>query len=113
MANFFADNDDLKYYFEKRIDWKAVVDLMERDYKGEDAPADWREAASTYEDVLNLFGEFGAEAIAPHAEAMDRFGTKLVDGKVEMSPVIKFAASATLYPSSKAALGPIASTFAK
>ena len=33
MANFFHDNDDLKFYVEKGIDWEPLVRATEMDYR--------------------------------------------------------------------------------
>ena len=30
MASFFKDNDDLLYYFERGLDWGALIDATER-----------------------------------------------------------------------------------
>ena len=32
MANFFKDNDDLQYYFDKGIDWDSLVRVTEREF---------------------------------------------------------------------------------
>ena len=48
MANFFEDNDDLQYYFDKGIDWEPLVRLIEHDFKAPEGFADVDEAKATY-----------------------------------------------------------------
>ena len=38
MASFFHDNQDLQYYFDKGVDWDALVRLTEADLKAPAAP---------------------------------------------------------------------------
>ena len=37
MANFFKDNEDLQYYFDKGIDWEPLVRITEHDFSDADA----------------------------------------------------------------------------
>ena len=32
MANFFKDNDDLQYYFDKGVDWDSLVRITEHEF---------------------------------------------------------------------------------
>ncbi|NJK33171.1 MAG: hypothetical protein HC927_12620 [Deltaproteobacteria bacterium] len=86
MANFFADNDDLHYYFDKGIDWDPVVRITEWDYKAVDAPASLQEALDTYRDFLNLIGEFAGDEIAPYVHELDTQEQGIVDGEVISGP---------------------------
>ena len=61
MANFFKDNDDLRYYFEKGIDWKAIVDVTEVSTSTDDGFASTEEAIEFYRDIAEMVGEFVAE----------------------------------------------------
>ena len=45
MANFFKDNEDLQYYFDKGIDWGPLVRITEHDF----ADADRRAAEAVIE----------------------------------------------------------------
>ena len=72
MANFYKDNDDLRYYFERGIDWEPIVRANEADFRAEGAPADLREALDFYRDTVEMVGEFVATEIAPHAAEIDR-----------------------------------------
>ncbi len=82
MGNFFKDNDDLQFYFERGIDWEPIVRLTEFDYRAEDAFTSPEEARSFYRDVAEMVGELTANEIAPHAAEIDREGVSLVGGEV-------------------------------
>ncbi len=82
MANFFTDNHDLQYYFEKGVDWEPLVRLTEYDFKAPDTYATADEAVEFYRDALTMAGQFVAEEIAPYGAEIDRKGVELVDGEV-------------------------------
>jgi 3-(methylthio)propanoyl-CoA dehydrogenase len=88
MANFYEDNEDLRFYVEKAIDWRPLVELAEHDLKAPDAPASTEEAVELYRDVLRLFGRLSAEEIAPKAAQIDREGLEFRDGNVVFPPVL-------------------------
>ncbi len=81
MANFFEDNDDLLYYFDRGIDWEPLVRLVEHDFKAPESFEDLEEARSTYRDIVTMVGEFAAEEIAPVSPEIDREGASMVDGE--------------------------------
>ncbi len=89
MANFFKDNDDLRYYFEKGIDWEPVVAISEYDYRAPDGPKNAEEALELYRDVAEMVGEFVAEEIAPHGLEIDEQGVTLEDGEAVFPPALK------------------------
>lgn len=82
MPSFFDDNADLKFYFEQYLDWGPLVELTEYRYRAQDAPKDAAEATAFYREVLELVGQFAADEVAPHAEAIDREHPVLNDGIV-------------------------------
>ncbi|MEQ9079220.1 MAG: hypothetical protein RLP09_35505, partial [Sandaracinaceae bacterium] len=86
MANFFKDNDDLQFYFERGIDWTRLVELTEHDFRAPDGPGDVKEAVELYRDIANLVGEFVAAEVAPHAAQLDREAVDLVDGEAVHPP---------------------------
>lgn len=86
MANFFADNEDLKFYVEQYIDWEPLVRLVEYDFKMKDGFANNAEALEFYQDMLNMVGELVANEIAPRAQAIEHNPVKMVDGEVVSSP---------------------------
>ncbi len=81
MTNFLKDNDDLRYYLEKGIDWDVLARLVERDFSAEGGFSDADEARQFYSDILEMVGEFVAEQIAPHALEIDREGVRFEDGE--------------------------------
>jgi 3-(methylthio)propanoyl-CoA dehydrogenase len=86
MANYFRDNDDLQYYFEKGIDWESIAKITEFDYRAKDGFADAAEAVEFYREVATMIGEFVAEEVAPVAAAIDAKGVTLVDGEAVVPP---------------------------
>jgi alkylation response protein AidB-like acyl-CoA dehydrogenase len=85
MANYFTDNEDLQYYFDKGIDWDSIVQLTEY-AKTDDAIATTQEAVELYRDMLEMFGKLVAEEVAPIGAEVDRIGAELVDGEAKMPP---------------------------
>jgi alkylation response protein AidB-like acyl-CoA dehydrogenase len=78
MANYFDDNQDLRYYFEQGIDWTHLANAM-------GASTDAEELKSTFGEILDVFGKFAAEEIAPRAAMMDQKGTRMENGAVVVS----------------------------
>ena len=86
MANFYKDNDDIRFLF-KHLDLGALAEICEEGFKFagqfDHAPADAAEAIRNYEMVLDSLGQLCAEFIAPRAEGVDREGNELnADGTV-------------------------------
>jgi len=86
MANFYTDNDDIRFLF-RHIDLAAIAEEMEENFRfaGEFdyAPADADEAIRNYDMVLESLGQLSAEFIAPRSEDIDRQGNTLnEDGSV-------------------------------
>jgi alkylation response protein AidB-like acyl-CoA dehydrogenase len=79
--NFFEDNDDLRYYIEKGIDWEPLVRISEADFRAPGAPKSTAEALAFYQETLGLIGAFVADEIAPHAAQLDREAVDFVDGE--------------------------------
>jgi alkylation response protein AidB-like acyl-CoA dehydrogenase len=83
MANFFTDNDDLRFYFDKGIDWAPLVDVTEYGYRTKDGFKNEQEAVSFYREVIEMTGELVATEIAPRAAQIDREDNVLSNGEVE------------------------------
>jgi 3-(methylthio)propanoyl-CoA dehydrogenase len=86
MANFYTDNDDIRFLF-KHIDLKKLAQVIEEDFRFakefDHAPANADEAVKNYDMVLNSVGQLSGEFIAPRAEGVDRQGNTLnEDGSV-------------------------------
>jgi alkylation response protein AidB-like acyl-CoA dehydrogenase len=95
MANFFDDNDDIKFLFD-HIDLAAIAAVQEDGFTrndgpgGEYAPADAADAIDNYRRILKIVGDVAANFIAPRAEEVDRDGNTLNgDGTVTLGPRVQ------------------------
>lgn len=86
MANFYTDNEDLKFHLQHPL-MQKIVALKERNYsekdKYEEAPFDFEDAMDNYDKVLEIVGEICGDIIAENAESVDEEGPKVVNGHVE------------------------------
>jgi alkylation response protein AidB-like acyl-CoA dehydrogenase len=82
MASFYDDNDDLRWYMDKGLDWSELVHLTEYEGRAPDAPASTADAVASYRAVLGLFGEFAAETVAPLAKHVDTQKMHVAGGEV-------------------------------
>jgi 3-(methylthio)propanoyl-CoA dehydrogenase len=89
MENFFKDNADLQFYFEKGIDWEPLVRLTEGDFKIEGSPANLKEAMNSYREMADLIGEFVANEIAPFGAKIDEEGVHLEEGEAVFPPTLQ------------------------
>ncbi len=83
MPNFFKDNEDLHYYFDKGIDWDSIVRLTERDFSDRNNGGfkTRSDAVAFYREIAEMVGQFVADEIAPHAAQLDHEGIEYVDGE--------------------------------
>lgn len=82
MANFFTDNDDLLYYFEKGLDWGPLVEATERGLKGDEGgPATVADAVASYRDMAEMVGRFVADEVAPAGIEIDKQPITMKDGE--------------------------------
>ena len=85
MANYFLDNTDLVYQFE-RLDLKEVVELTEDNYKQAKkfnyAPVNYEDAIENYRKIMEVVGDIAANYIAPRAASIDEEGAVFENGKV-------------------------------
>ncbi len=88
MANFFKDNADLRYYFERGVEWEPIVRLVERDFGDPDGFSTVDEAVEFYVEVASNIGEFVANEVAPRAAQIDREGLIYEDGEVLFPPAL-------------------------
>jgi len=95
MANFFEDNDDIKFLFD-HIDLAAIAAVQEDGFTrnggpgAEYAPANAADAIDNYRRILKIVGDFAANFIAPRAEEVDRDGHRLnEDGTVTLGPRVQ------------------------
>lgn len=87
MGNFFDDNDDLRFYLEKGLDWEPLVRLTEYDFRSEGGFSSTAEAVDFYREVLTLVGGFASDEIADRIRELDRAHPKLADGEVVYPPI--------------------------
>jgi alkylation response protein AidB-like acyl-CoA dehydrogenase len=84
MGNFYHDNDDLRFYVERGLDWEAIVSLTENDFTDEGGFGSTAEAVAFYGDILEAMGDFAANEVAPRAAIIDHTPLELVNGEVRV-----------------------------
>ena len=88
MANFFTDNDDIKFLFD-HIDMAELATLQEDGFTQTDgqgyAPLDAADAIDNYRRILHIVGQIAGDHIAPRSETVDHEGNVLnEDGTVTL-----------------------------
>lgn len=86
MSNFFKDNEDLAYYFDRGIDWEPLVRFNEWDYRSADGFKNAADAVTFYREIAEMVGEFVATEVAPHSARVDRDGVRFENGEAMCSP---------------------------
>ena len=91
MANFYTDNEFLKFHLKSPL-MEKIVNLKENDFKNnpgvelseseEYAPLNYEDALDSYDKVLEIVGEICGDIIDPNAEAVDAEGPTLKDNRV-------------------------------
>jgi alkylation response protein AidB-like acyl-CoA dehydrogenase len=82
MANYFTDNDDLRFYMKERnIDWAQLVEITEYGYRTKEGFKGVPEALEFYTQVAEMVGELAGDEVAPRAAKIDREETHLVGGE--------------------------------
>lgn len=80
--NFFADNEDLRWYVERGVDWAPLVEATEYGFRAPDAMKDVGEAVAFYREVLESVGELSAKYVGAKSSAMDREHPRVEGGAV-------------------------------
>ncbi|MFV1966856.1 MAG: acyl-CoA dehydrogenase family protein [Pirellulaceae bacterium] len=92
MANFFLDNEDIKFSFE-HFDLREIAELQERDTENGDADfgsVDVDDCVDNYRRILEIVGQVAAETLATNAEEVDNDGNTLNDdGTVTLHPKVQ------------------------
>jgi hypothetical protein len=90
MANFFLDNEDIRFLFE-HLPLAELAAVQEDDFSMTDgtgaeyAPLDAEDALDNYRRILTIVGDLAANQIAPRAERIDAEGNTLnPDGTVTL-----------------------------
>ena len=85
MANFYTDNENLKFHLTHPL-MEKIVRLKERNFADKDiydyAPVDFEDTLDNYDKVLEIVGEITGNIIAENAESVDHEGPTLVDNQV-------------------------------
>jgi alkylation response protein AidB-like acyl-CoA dehydrogenase len=86
MANFYTDNEDIKFHLEHPL-MQKIVELKERQFADKDkydyAPRDFEDAMDNYDKVLDIVGEICGDVIWENAESVDQEGPQVIDGHVK------------------------------
>ncbi len=86
MANFYTDNEDIKFHLGHPL-MEKIVALKEQNYtqaeKYEDSPRDYEDAFDNYDKVLEIVGDICGEIVAVNAESVDNEGPQVIDGHVQ------------------------------
>ncbi|MDP6044111.1 MAG: acyl-CoA dehydrogenase family protein, partial [Phycisphaerae bacterium] len=95
MANFYSDNEDIKFLF-RHMDIAHTAEIMEEKFRFHEefdyAPENADDAIDNYERILEIIGRISADEIAPTAEDTDIVGNVLNDdGSVTYAPGISNA----------------------
>ncbi|MHC4142032.1 MAG: acyl-CoA dehydrogenase family protein, partial [Planctomycetota bacterium] len=93
MANFFEDNEDIRFLFD-HLDLRAIADVQEDGFTHTDdspyAPLDADDAVDNYRRILEIAGDVAANTIAPRADTIDRSGNVLnADGTVTLNQAMQ------------------------
>jgi alkylation response protein AidB-like acyl-CoA dehydrogenase len=87
MANFFEDNEDIRFLFD-HLDLRGIATVQEDGFGRADvpyAPRDADDAVDNYRRILTIVGDVAANTIAPRAGRIDREGNILnEDGTVTL-----------------------------
>ena len=90
MANFYNDNEDLKFHLGHPL-MKRIIDLREDNSysdaeKYDYAPKNFEDAMDSVEKVMEICGEVCADVIAPNAEANDLEGHSIENDHLKYNP---------------------------
>jgi alkylation response protein AidB-like acyl-CoA dehydrogenase len=80
--NFFTDNEDLRFHFERGVAWGRFVPLWEESFRSAEGPQGLAEAVELYGTALTELGEYAAREIAPRAAEIDQEGVRFEAGQV-------------------------------
>lgn len=85
MANFYTDNEDMKFHLEHPL-MKKIVALKERNFEDKEkydyAPLDFEDAMDSYDRTLEIVGEICGDIIGPNAEGVDQEGPRVENDRV-------------------------------
>ena len=87
MANFYTDNEDIKFHLGHPL-MEKIVALKERNYteaqQYDNAPRDFEDAFDNYDKVLEIVGEICGDVVAVNAESVDAEGPQVVVQRLQV-----------------------------
>jgi hypothetical protein len=89
MADFYADNADMRWYVDRGVDWDLLVRLTEYEMRAPDHPATVEEAVGAYRDILGAVGGFVGDEVAPRWKELIDAHPKMEAGNVVEAPVVR------------------------
>lgn len=85
MPNFFSDNPDILFQF-NRLDLEKIVYEREHGYTEFEAypfaPRDYEDARDNFKRILDVVGDIAGNFVAERAREVDELGSTFEDGKV-------------------------------
>ena len=85
MSNFFNENADIQFQFD-RIDLEEIIRIREDDYKQAEqysfAPRDYEDAKDNFKRILEVVGDIAGNFVAERAREVDELGSTFEDGVV-------------------------------
>ncbi|WP_047445823.1 acyl-CoA dehydrogenase family protein [Alistipes sp. ZOR0009] len=86
MANFYTDNEDLKFHLGHPL-MKKIVALKERGFEDKNtydyAPIDFEDALDSYDKTLEIVGDICGNILGPNAESVDAEGPEVINDRVK------------------------------
>ena len=86
MANFYLDNEDLKFHLGHPL-MKKIVELKERGFVDKEtydyAPIDFEDAIDSYDKTLEIVGDICGNILDPNAESVDAEGPEVINDRVK------------------------------
>lgn len=88
MANYYLDNEDLRFHVERALEWGPLVELTEEGFRAPGGFTSTSDAVEAYQETLKQIGEFVATRVAPEVARLDQQPPRLVNGEVVQPPAL-------------------------
>ncbi|WP_320052368.1 acyl-CoA dehydrogenase family protein [uncultured Acetobacteroides sp.] len=86
MANFYSDNEDLKFHLGHPL-MKKIVELKEMGFVDKEtydyAPIDFEDAIDSYDKTLEIVGDICGNILDTNAESVDAEGPEVINDRVK------------------------------
>jgi 3-(methylthio)propanoyl-CoA dehydrogenase len=89
MGNFYLDNEDLRFYVDRGLDWAPLIELMEEGHQAPGGFATTEEALEFYKETLVMLGQFVSDEIASVVKKLDDDPPRLQNGDVVQSAALE------------------------